>query len=193
MDSSTNFTSGPEENILGVTDTNQINEIEAEGIIKAEIKMFETDANASITTDVILELHKTAFENLYDWAGKWRKVSVQAGQLQLPQPYRIPNLMYQFLDSLNHKISIAKNREDHINCIAFAHYEFVIIHPFNNGNGRLGRILMNIVALKLGYYPLDFYSREGESRKAYINALKKADEGNFEDLYNLIDKELRAV
>ncbi|KOS04963.1 hypothetical protein AM493_02095 [Flavobacterium akiainvivens] len=193
MDNNTNYTSGPEENLLGITDISKINEIEAEGIAKAEIRMFEIDILANITVDTILELHKAAFQVLYGWAGKWRKISVQAGQLQLPEPHRIPNLMYQFLDNLNYKINIVKSRQDHIDCIVFAHYQFVIIHPFNNGNGRLGRILMNLVALKLGYYPLDFYSRDGESRTVYINALKQADIGDFKELNNLVDNELRIL
>jgi cell filamentation protein len=74
--------------------------------------------------------------------------------------------------------------------LIFAHYEFIRIHPFNNGNGRTGRILMNIIALKFGYKPLELYHREGESRKTYIDAMKLADNGNFEPLAILIRKEL---
>jgi cell filamentation protein len=98
--------------------------------------------------------------------------------------------MYQFIDNLNFKISNAEILQDHIDCLTFAHYEFIRIHPFNNGNGRTGRILMNIVALKFGYKPLELYYREGESRKIYIDSMKLADNGNFELLTNLIRKEL---
>jgi cell filamentation protein len=100
--------------------------------------------------------------------------------------------MYQFIDNLNFKIRNAENLQDHIDCLTFAHYEFIRIHPFNNGNGRTGRILMNIVALKLGYKPLELYYREGDSRKIYINAMKFADNGNFNPLTTLIRKELTA-
>ena len=100
--------------------------------------------------------------------------------------------MYQFIDNLNFKISISKNKKDDIDCLVYSHYEFIKIHPFNNGNGRTGRILMNIVALKLGYQPLELYFREGESRKFYIDAMKTADNGNFEHLKNLISEELTA-
>lgn len=98
--------------------------------------------------------------------------------------------MYQFLDNLNFKISIAESFQDHLDCLIFAHYEFVRIHPFVNGNGRTGRILMNLVGLKLGYQPLELYHRGGESRKVYIEAMKQADGGNYEALKNLITEEL---
>ena len=128
-DNQTNWTPFPDDNLLGLTDKNQINEIEAKG-------------------------------------------------------------MYQFIDNLNFKISIAENRSEHIDCLVYAHYEFIKIHPFNNGNGRTGRILMNIVAMKFGYQPLELYFREGESRKFYIGAMKEADNGNYEILSQLIGEEL---
>lgn len=74
----------------------------------------------------------------------------------------------------------------------YTHYEFVKIHPFNNGNGRTGRILLNLVAMKFGYKPLELYKREGESRKVYIQSMKRADKGNFELLDSLIRQELEA-
>ena len=193
MDNNTNYTSGPEDNLLGITDIDAINELETEGLSYAEILVFELVIDNEITADVILSLHKTAFEHLYDWAGKWRKIEVIVGNLELPLPYQVPNLMYQFLNNLNYKISIAKNLEEYIDCLAYAHYEFVKIHPFNNGNGRLGRILMNIVALKFGFDLLELYQREGNSRKIYINALKESDDGNLKPLQDLIRKEIRVL
>lgn len=74
----------------------------------------------------------------------------------------------------------------------YAHYEYIRIHPFNNGNGRTGRILMNLIALKFGYRPLKLYYREGENRKLYIDAMKSADNGDFSRLSDLIAKELNA-
>ncbi|OYQ43342.1 hypothetical protein CHU92_03500 [Flavobacterium cyanobacteriorum] len=193
MDHNTNYTDSPEDNKLGLTDFSEINKVEAKGIIEAELLMLEIDSNDEISVDLILRLHKVAFGPLYDWAGKWRKVRVSVGKLELPDPQRIPNLMYQFLDNLNYKIKIARTTADVIGCLAYAHYEFVLIHPFNNGNGRLGRIVINIAALKLGYEPIDLYSREGESRHQYISALKAADDGNIEALQLLIRKELRVL
>lgn len=98
--------------------------------------------------------------------------------------------MYQFIDNLNFKIAHAATAQQRLECLTFAHYEFVRIHPFNNGNGRTGRIVMNLVALKLGYKPLELYHREGDSRKIYIDAMKAADRGNFEPLTALIRKEM---
>lgn len=190
MKDNTNWTPFPDDNLLGLTDKNEINEIEAKGIATAELYVFELDTDTPISTTLILDIHKIAFGQLYDWAGKWRTTEVTVGQLHPPLPQLIIQAMYQFIDNLNYKISIANTRFEHIDSLVFAHYEFIRIHPFNNGNGRTGRILMNIIAMKFGYKPLELYFREGESRKVYIHAMKTADNGSFENLMTLISEEL---
>lgn len=190
MENQTSWTPFPDDNLLGLTDKNQINEFEATGIAKAELFIFELESEIEFSTTLILEIHKIAFGQLYDWAGKWRTTEVSVGQLIPPKPIMVLQAMYQFLDNLNFKISISKTLNEQIDCLVYAHYEFIKIHPFNNGNGRIGRILMNLVALKFGYQPLELYYREGESRKFYINAMKAADNGDFKMLTELISKEL---
>jgi cell filamentation protein len=192
MIDNTNWTPFPDDNFLGLTDKNLLNEYEAKGIIKAELYVFGLDTEIEISTSLILDIHKTAFEELYDWAGKWRNTNVTVGQLTPPEPAQIIHLMYQFIDNLNYKISISKTQDEIVETLIYAHYEFVRIHPFNNGNGRTGRLLMNLVTMKFGFKPLELYKREGESRKVYIQSMQLADKGNFELLGNLIRQELEA-
>lgn len=192
MDDKTSWTPGPEENKLGISDKNLINELEAKGIAAAEIFVFGLDSEIPVSTQLLLEIHRIAFSELYEWAGKWRTNQVIVGQLTPPDPVQVLQLMYQFIDNLNFKAGISINSKDHLDTLTFAHYEFIRIHPFNNGNGRTGRILMNLIALKFGYRPLELYHREGDSRKIYIESMKAADNGDFAPLTNLIRKELIA-
>lgn len=192
MKDNTSWTPFPDDNLLGLADKNLLNEYEVKGITKAELYVFGLDTEIEISTTLILEIHKTAFQELYDWAGKWRAVNVLVGQLTPPKPVQIVHLMYQFIDNLNYKISISKTHEEIVETLIYTHYEFVKIHPFNNGNGRTGRILLNLVAMKFGYKPLELYKREGESRKVYIQSMQQADKGNFELLGSLIRQELEA-
>ncbi len=192
MNDNTNWTPSSDENKLGIIDKDIINQFEAKGIAAAELFVFELDSETSISTQLLLQIHHIAFSEVYDWAGTWRTTTVTVGQLIPPQPNQVLHLMYQFVDNLNFKISNAKSSKEHLDTLTFAHYEFIRIHPFNNGNGRTGRILMNLVALKFGYKPLELYHREGDSRKIYIEAMKSADNGKFEPLLNLVSKELTA-
>ena len=190
MDDNTSWTPSADENKLGLTEKNLINEYEAKGIAAAELFVFGLDSDTPFSTQLILEIHTIAFTELYDWAGKWRTTQVVVGQLIPSEPTQVLQRMYQFIDTLNFKIYNSTSLQEHLETLTFAHYEFVRVHPFNNGNGRTGRILMNLVALKFGYRPLELYHREGDSRKIYIDAMKSADKGNFEPLTSLIRKEM---
>lgn len=59
---------------------------------------------------------------------------------------------------------------------AAAHYNFVRIHPFDDGNGRGARILMNLILIKAGYPPAII---RNEERRKYLNTLTEADSGNL--------------
>ena len=186
----TSWTPSDDENKLGIVDKEIINEFEAKGIGLAELFVFQLDSETKISTQLILEIHKIAFSDLYDWAGSWRKNQVIVGQLVPPEPKHVLQLMYQFIDNLNFKVDHANTELEKIECVLYAHYEFIRIHPFNNGNGRTGRILMNLVLLKFGYKPVALYYREGDSRRKYIEAMKAADKGDFLPLENLVREEL---
>jgi cell filamentation protein len=190
MNDNTNWTPSTEDNKLGLVDKKLMNEYEAKGNIDALYYLMEVDLDSDISTQMLLKFHYIAFSELYEWAGKWRTTDVIVGQITPPPPNQILQLMYQFIDNLNFKISISTNFEQKLDCLVYAHYEFIKIHPFTNGNGRTGRALLNFVGSKFGFEPIQLYYIEGNNRKTYIDAMKQADIGNFEILKSLIRKEL---
>lgn len=68
---------------------------------------------------------------------------------------------------------------------AFLHHSFSQIHPFQDGNGRIARLLASFVLIKGGLFPL---SIEREDRARYIDALEKADDKNYQELINLFSE-----
>jgi cell filamentation protein len=66
MDDNTNWTPSPDDNKLDLRDRNLINEYEAKGIAAAELFVFELDSETEISIQLLLEIHKIAFLELYD-------------------------------------------------------------------------------------------------------------------------------
>lgn len=65
---------------------------------------------------------------------------------------------------------------------AFLHHAFVQIHPFQDGNGRIARLLASFVLIKEGLFPL---SIDRDERAIYIKALERADFHDYQDLINV--------
>ena len=67
--------------------------------------------------------------------------------------------------------------------LAKAHNEFEKIHPYLDGNGRAGRLLLNLLLVRLGYPPAIVFKNE---RTKYLNAMRKADKGDYGPLGEVI-------
>jgi len=99
------------------------------------------------------------------YADKARFVNSSSGIHAFPPPLDIPALMRTFVEWLQS----SPNEPE----IAFeAHRRLVAIHPFNDGNGRTARLLMNLVLLRGGYPAI---SIRPEDRPAYIASLENID------------------
>ncbi len=67
--------------------------------------------------------------------------------------------------------------------LAQVHNEFERIHPYLDGNGRAGRLLLNLLLVRLGYPPAIVFKNE---RTKYLKAMRKADKGEYGPLGELI-------
>jgi Fic family protein len=63
------------------------------------------------------------------------------------------------------------------------HRRYEVIHPFRDGNGRTGRLLMNKILMNAGYYPVIVYK---ENKRAYFNSLEKMSEGKSKKYYQFM-------
>jgi len=124
-------------------------------------------SNKEITQNDILNIHKEILKNINDdCAGCYRNVRVRiAGSaVILPNPLKVPDLMNEFIKFINSK------NTDVIQQAIDAHFKFVSIHPFIDGNGRTARLLLNLLLSKNGYYPIIIRPRD---RKNYLKTIEK--------------------
>ena len=96
--------------------------------------------------------------------------------LELPQPSVVPNMTAQLLDNTDFRRKLNLTEDEKVQLLAEFHHKFVAIHPFTNGNGRMARLLTDILAASLGYENIDLYAASGIKRQRYLDALEAAGE-----------------
>jgi Fic family protein len=125
----------------------------------------------------IRHLHQLVVGNPPDLSpGEYRKVGViiSGSEHRPPEPLEVPSRMAELVQWINS--NAGKNP---IVLSSVAHHELAAIHPFKDGNGRVSRLLMNLLLMRSGF-PISNLSRD--NRPAYYEALSFADVGLYDPL-----------
>lgn len=146
--------------------------LEAVGHSQAFDYMWKLSKNKEITERNIKSLHKLFFQAIDEkQAGKYRRrnviISGSEYNDKIPAPSELSKSMKDFVTDM-----MIKRQELHpIVFAALIHKEFVFIHPFADGNGRVARLLMNLALIQVGY-PITIIPPI--LRPDYIRTLEKA-------------------
>ena len=130
-------------NLLHIKDKREIEEIETIELYRATDELTEIyDQDHQFTAADIRNMHRNWLGKVYEWAGKYRQVTISKGGFTFALPKFIPQLMDDFEKkelSLNTPCNF-KNRKEQTQALAIVHIELLLIHPFREGNGRLSRL-----------------------------------------------------
>jgi Fic family protein len=129
-------------------------------------------SNEKISPESIQKIHEYVMRGILLKPGQYRTENVAiTGALNRPPSYlKIVSLMDEYFRS------IEKMQLHPVKKAAYIHYEFVRIHPFIDGNGRVARLLTNFYLIKKGYPPIII---QKEERKTYYRSLHRADQGDL--------------
>lgn len=135
-----------------------------------------------LSLGVIKEIHRLLLDHLDFNRGNFKNISnaIVGSEFDTASPEQTPNLMYQWLNNYEYLMENAKTEEEKIRIILEKHIEFERIHPFNDGNGRTGRMIMLYSLLENNLPPI-IISKELKPR--YILGLAEQD---TDLLYNLV-------
>ena len=123
--------------------------------------------------------HATSAES----PGNWRQHDIQPfPEGMTPPPF--PEIDHRVADWVAQANQIRDDSEVAFpERLARLHNDFERIHPFLDGNGRAGRLLLNLLLVRLGYPPAIVFKNE---RTKYLDAMRKADKGEYGPLGELI-------
>ena len=145
-------------NKLGITDPDLMQEYEMEYSEQALKRILDSAVSeALVTCEMIKQWHRWIFEELYNWAGKYREVELS-----------LPNDVLHFCPSMHIAASMDNYEREYLRvltplpldfpdtypeALAKLHAELIIIHPFRDGNGRLARTLVDYLLVQANSIP----------------------------------------
>ena len=107
--------------------------------------LIEADKQTPINESLILDFHKDLTQNVVYNAGHFNESTNYIGgaDFQTASPEQVPFLIRQWCDNLNYQLENSKNEREYLQALLSSHVQFEQYHPFSDGNGRTGRLLIN--------------------------------------------------
>lgn len=135
----------------------------------------DLQAGREVTTDYIKEIHGIlCHESIESVPGRFKtQPNMVIGADFIPSPpYRVPMDMENWVQDLKVQLEYAKTEKDVVAAVCRQHFAFERIHPFSDGNGRVGRALLVYSCLQSGILPIVIPVSQ---KKRYINYLNNMD------------------
>ena len=136
---------------------------------------------ADLTEMMIQDIHYLVLQDNKQARGRYRKVPVRVRNHIAPQPYQVNSLMERLLEDNKELI-----KYNIIKAVSNFHLEFETIHPFIDGNGRTGRLILNLELIKSGYLPINIKYNDIEKYFNCFNEYRKNGNKDISEMVKLI-------
>lgn len=184
----------------------ELQEREAAGLWRAQaLARTIAESDEKITLEVILRVHKEFFEEVRpEIAGRFRVAGEDIQKLKYITPplgVAVQEEIYKFWRELDVKLSkiqpsfagkkltktfFKKRNAEVVSIAAWTQYQIARIHPFSEGNGRMARLMTNLILIRYKLQPTDI-KYEGENKQKYLQSLGEIDnKGDYRMLEGLI-------
>lgn len=180
-------------NKLGIISRREMDRLETQALLETQEHYYRViSKDAPLTEDLIKEIHRRFLGKIYEWAGNYRKVNLSKEGFTWPPTYLVAKNMAEFEKDilLAYTPCRGSSIDDVVNSIAIVHSEFLLVHPFREGNGRIARLIADLMALQADFPVLGFDFSKKTARDNYIKAVTEGYKQNYESLKSLIKKAL---
>ena len=181
-------------NKLEIKNSKIIHELEKEQLVKAyEFLHSELSEETVFDEEYLNRVNYTVFNSLYTWAGSHRTVNISKGSSMFC-PYSnlefFSNDIFLKLKNDNYlrDYEDESNRDEFIEKLAFYMCELIVLHPFNEGNGRTIRLFFDMICTYNGYEYIDYKDTLGDDE--YILASIDCMSTDCERMINILDRGL---
>lgn len=168
-------------NKLGITSLDDMNELEL-GLLTQlyEDVLVNALPERQLTVADLKTWHHRWLGNVYAWAGQERTVNLSKGDFMFAAAPQIARLLAEFERTCLVKWTPCHDMttDTLAQAMAVTHVELILIHPFREGNGRLARLLVDVMAVQSGREPLDYSAWEAHKAE-YFAAIQQGMAGNY--------------
>jgi cell filamentation protein len=175
-------------NLVGIASADDMNDLELQLLSALYDEVLLRDLpDRPLTVADLRRWHRVWLGNVYPWAGQERSVNLGKGGFQFATAALLPGLLSDFeRECLTRWTPCGELAPDElVHAIAVTHVELIVIHPFREGNGRLSRLLADVMAVQAGHEPLDYSSWE-QNKPAYIGAIHSGFSGDYGPMGQLV-------
>jgi len=180
------------ENRLGIVRAEDMDEAELVLLQKLYVSVLRDHLPPGrISTLHLKRWHRRWLGNVYDWAGQYRTVNMSKDGFPFAPASQLARLMQIFdADYLaRYTPCTGMTPSRLIEAIAVIHVEFILMHPFREGNGRISRLLADVMAVQAGHEPLDYSSWE-RNRSSYVSAIQKGMDRDYKPMQHWVSQAL---
>lgn len=162
----------------------QLNEWEHQNILAGQQWAFSRRRPDLLSIEFMQVLHKKMFGDTWRWAGTFRTTEKNIGAAPEYISVRAKDL-FEDIRAQQHYKSFPPRE-----MAARFHHRLVAVHPFPNGNGRLSRLMTDLLLVEMSEVPFTWGEgdlvAEGELRRQYIAALREADAFEYRALLDFL-------
>jgi cell filamentation protein len=186
-------------NFLAIKDSQTIEILEERELKRTGIELTELYNKAhQFTSQDICDIHALWLAGIYPFAGQYRTSNMSKGGYQFAAAHLIGKLIRDLEKNHLSKYTPCNYIDDEslAEALAIIHVEFIIIHPFREGNGRVARLIANLMALQadrpfLNYAPID-RTIHPKGFEHYISAIHQGHCGNYRIMQSIFIELLNA-
>lgn len=179
-------------NFLGIKSKNELEVIEEQQLQKTELELVEIfDENYRFTSDDLCNIHELWLGDIYPFAGKYRTVNMSKGDFLFAPAAQITGLMNEFERKYLSQYTPCHiiNIDDLAYALSVVHVEFILIHPFREGNGRVARLIADLMAMQARKPPINYaaidQTQNPENFSEYILSIHAGLAGNYSSMQNI--------
>lgn len=175
-------------NLLGITDPGEMANVEQ--VLLRELYnevLSDSTCQGRLTTAMLVSWHRRWLGNVYSWAGANRAVNVSKDGFAFASAAFITDLPKDFQSQQLDVMTPCRPRsiDELLNALSVVHVELILIHPFREGNGRIARLLCDVMAVQAEVGPLDYstWDQNPEDYFAAIRAGAHLDQAPIKELF----------